>query len=128
MDLVLFMGLEGVLIEDCLNLEFKEERPLTEVRTGLQHSFCSEKIEMCQPFVMEQDAPDLPSAVIFRDSAFMALVKFFAPHFRRSAYYWQYEFDCAMVEHEKPDVVIQEFSERAFMKILPENPEELKPK
>jgi hypothetical protein len=80
-----------------------------------------------QTFAMVQDARHLPKAVLFRDSFFTKLVPFFAPHFRRSVYYWQYKFDCAVIDQEKPDIVIQQIAERELMKIQPTNPPEIQP-
>ncbi|MFH2002869.1 MAG: hypothetical protein ABIK28_24595, partial [Planctomycetota bacterium] len=68
----------------------------------------------------------LPSAVIFRDSFFITLKNFIAFHFKRTVYYWQYRFDCDVIEFEKPDVVIQEISEHYLTTIKPENPERMR--
>src|SRR5262249_47492351 len=63
-------------------------------------------------FAMERDDPTLPRAVIFRDSYTGHLVPMLSEHFRRVVYVWDYSFDRAMVERERPDVVIQELVER----------------
>ncbi len=65
----------------------------------------------------------LPRAVFFHDSFFWELLPFFAEHFRYAVYAWmnpQTEtepryFDKALIEREKPDVVVEEFTERYFV-------------
>ena len=67
--------------------------------------------------VVEQDAPDLPTAVVFRDSFMTASAKFFTESFRRTTF-----VSCAstavffdLVEWEKPDIVIHELAERRLL-------------
>ena len=63
--------------------------------------------------LVEQDRPDLPTAVIFRDSFKRHPLKFFSESFRRVAYVShpnQLYFD--LIEAEDPDVVIFETVER----------------
>lgn len=65
----------------------------------------------------------LPRAVIFHDSFFWELLPFLAEHFRFAVYAWvnpQTEldprfFDKELVERERPDIVIDEFTERYFV-------------
>jgi len=67
--------------------------------------------------VVEQDRPDLPTAVVFRDSAMTAASKFFSQSFRRTVYVSTANtvlYD--LVERERPDVVIHEFGERRIVK------------
>jgi hypothetical protein len=66
-----------------------------------------------------QEANALPSVVVFRDSFFTQLVKFVAVHFRRSAFYWQEDFDRAVIEAEQPDLVLQEIVERNLNELPP---------
>ncbi|MES1175684.1 MAG: hypothetical protein ABUL62_15290 [Myxococcales bacterium] len=79
--------------------------------------------------------PDLPRAVVFHDSYLLApdersfgqplptgalappVPKYrprplLAEQFSHSAFSWQYQFDPSFVEHEHPDVVIEEYVER----------------
>ncbi|QLA15582.1 alginate O-acetyltransferase AlgX-related protein [Desulfolutivibrio sulfoxidireducens] len=66
---------------------------------------------------------NLPRAVFFHDSFFWELLPFFAEHFRFAVYAWvnpQTEmeprfFDKELIEREKPDVVVDEFTERYFV-------------
>lgn len=63
---------------------------------------------------MERAAANLPRAVMFRDSFASSMIPFLSEHFRRIVYEWQgpNQFNYALVEREKPDVVIQEMVER----------------
>ena len=66
--------------------------------------------------VFEQDRPDLPTAVIFRDSAMTAASKFFAQSFRRTVFVSSPNtvlYD--LIEREQPDVVIHEFGVRRIL-------------
>ena len=67
----------------------------------------------------EIDDPSLPRAVIFRDSFVSRLVPFLSEHFSRAVYLWQNDFDAAAVEHEHPDVVIQEIVGRHLYNFIP---------
>jgi tetratricopeptide (TPR) repeat protein len=78
------------------------ENVMTEVRDGYM--------------VTEQDRPDLPSVVIFRDSFMTSAFKFFSQSFRRAVYVGSpvpVLYD--LIETEKPDVVIFEMAERRLV-------------
>lgn len=53
----------------------------------------------------------LPSAIIFHDSYMVSLMPFLAQHFRRAVFVWG-EFDPALVERERPELIIHEKVER----------------
>ena len=81
-------------------------RLVTKVVTESQQSF----------LVVEQDARDLPSAVVFRDTLLTPAVRFFAESFRRAAFVSTVNalyFD--LVDMEQPDVVIHEIRESALL-------------
>jgi hypothetical protein len=61
-------------------------------------------------------------AIMFHDSFGSAWEPFLGYHFNEVLYIWQYYFDSAFLEREKPQVVISEFVERIFNQ---ENPREL---
>ena len=61
----------------------------------------------------------LPRAVLFRDSFAAQLIPFLAEHFERMLCIWDSAFDRAIIEHERPGVVIQEIVERSIEKALP---------
>lgn len=67
--------------------------------------------------LMEQDRPDLPSAVIFRDSGMTNAHKFFSESFRRVAYSSHPNAVFRdLIEREKPDIVITVMGERRLFK------------
>jgi hypothetical protein len=53
-------------------------------------------------------------AIVFRDSFAINWYPLLGQHFREVIYVWQYEWDRALIEREKPDVVIDEMVERFF--------------
>jgi len=68
---------------------------------------------------MERAQAKLPRAVMFHDSFSQHLVPFLSEHFQRIFYFWDYDFDRALVLRERPQVVIQEMVERSLMGALP---------
>lgn len=67
--------------------------------------------------VVEQDRPELPTAVIFRDSGMTNAHKFFSESFRRVAYSTHPNAVFRdLIEHEKPDIVITAMGERRLFK------------
>jgi alginate O-acetyltransferase complex protein AlgJ len=71
------------------------------------------------PYATEVADRSLPTAFCLRDS-FMAYIEpFLSTHFRRIAYYWQQEFPNTIIEHQKPDVVIEELVERELFEFYP---------
>lgn len=79
--------------------------------------------------------PGRPSAVIFRDSFAHELIPFLSEHFNKAIYLWPYPatpreeryFDKALIEKEKPAVVIDEFVERYFTEFPPKPAKHAKP-
>ena len=71
--------------------------------------------------IVYQRRPDagLPHAVIFRDSFSTLLIPLLSEHFGRIVYASQYTFNRALVEFERPQVVIQEMVERNLMGRVP---------
>jgi len=53
-------------------------------------------------------------AIVFRDSFAGSWYPFLGQHFREVLYVWHYDWDRALIEREKPDVVIDEILERFF--------------
>ena len=64
-----------------------------------------------EPAVTEYDAP-LPKAILFRDSFAGSWTWLLGYHFHEVLYIWQYNWDAAFLEREKPTVVIDEMLER----------------
>jgi hypothetical protein len=67
----------------------------------------------------------LPRAVVFQDSFGHALRPFLSEHFQRAFYSWQVLFDPAVVERERPSVVVQEMVERSLMEDFPPDPDDV---
>jgi hypothetical protein len=65
-----------------------------------------------EPFATEVDDPTLPKAICFRDSFMQIAYMYFQENFRRIRFQWQFDFPTALIEEEKPDIVIQEVTER----------------
>ena len=66
--------------------------------------------------------PKLPRLVIYRDSFANALVPMLGPHFGHIVYAFQYTMDPALIQAEKPDLVIDEFIERNLYLTPPVDP------
>jgi len=77
--------------------------------------------DLFKPFARECENKRLPKAVMFRDSFTTALAPLLSEHFARIVYLWQDAFDTAVVERERPDVVLYEFVERRLIGPCPEN-------
>ncbi len=60
------------------------------------------------------------TAVIFRDSFGEALIPWLSPTFGRTVWRWDYGFDHALIERERPSVVIQQLVERKLTTIGPD--------
>lgn len=61
-----------------------------------------------------------PRAVVFRDSFGTAMMPYIAEHFSRVRFEWVAEgFVPGIVEEERPDVVVQEITERFLMRLPP---------
>jgi alginate O-acetyltransferase complex protein AlgJ len=58
------------------------------------------------------DKPGLPRAVVLRDSMAIPLIPLLSENFSRVAYVSNHALDLAMIEREKPDIVIEELVER----------------
>ncbi len=61
----------------------------------------------------------LGRAVLFRDSFAAQLIPFLAEHFERILCVWDNDFDRAIIEQERPAVVIHEVVERSLENALP---------
>lgn len=67
--------------------------------------------------VVEQDAPELPTALVFRDSFMTAPAPFFSESFRRIVFVSSSNSVYRdLVEMERPDVVIHEMGERRLVR------------
>jgi len=53
-------------------------------------------------------------AMVFHDSFAHSWLRFLGQHFKEVIYVWQYYWDCALIERERPNIVIDEMLERFF--------------
>jgi len=107
---------------------FQEDRIIFVPKHGFKAHYVDahyQNHEYFQPTkIMETGDPSLPKAVIFRDSFAEELLPLLGEHFNRSVYIWPYPtdrkklryFDKEAIAEEKPDVVIEEFVERYFIR------------
>jgi len=112
-DLALMLGLAEQMPENRLGLvplAPRHARPTAEV-FPLPPGFAPHQITVA----MERDDAKLPRAVMFRDSYATHLIPFLSEYFQRIVYVWRYHFDRALIERERPDVVIEEMVERRLM-------------
>lgn len=77
-------------------------------------------------YVRENNNKSLPKALIFRDSFATALTPFFDESFQSAVYVWTHDFLPAIVEAEKPDLVILECVEGFMSEIGTPNPVRVK--
>jgi hypothetical protein len=59
--------------------------------------------------------PDLPRAVVYRDSMAIPLIPLLSENFSRVVYVSSRRLDPALIQREKPDVVIEEMVERSLL-------------
>ena len=105
-DLALLLGLGGVLTEGDIQMDPQPYHKATwlipDAPPGKQPPWASE----CR------SNPDLPRAVAFGDSFFGPMFGLMAEHFSRFVLVWNSPLDEAIIDREKPQVVIEEFVER----------------
>jgi hypothetical protein len=74
------------------------------------------------PLITTVDDPNLPTAVIFHDSFGPCMLPWMAQHFRRAVWCWNCSWDEALVDREKPSVVIVERVERYVDRLFADGP------
>lgn len=116
-DLARMMGLDDRIAEEDLRLVPTQSRRAKIVEIDREDPTWN-----VGRVALEVDDAALPRAVVFRDSFGSALVPFLAEHFRRSLFLWQYDFDPAIVEQERPDWVILLMTSRRLQWYEPVNP------
>jgi alginate O-acetyltransferase complex protein AlgJ len=80
-------------------------------------SRCAKRIDAQSPPGIETyecGQPGLPRAVVYRDSMAIPLIPMLAENFSRAVFVSGSAFDPALIERERPDVVIEEMVERAL--------------
>jgi alginate O-acetyltransferase complex protein AlgJ len=107
--LVQSVGLERVYREETVELVPRE--PRSRVAAEQRRAY-PELVRTQRPFAFEISDPDLPRAIVFRDSFANALIPFLSEHFERTLYIWSPDVDPEPIEAERPDVVIHVIAER----------------
>jgi hypothetical protein len=123
-DLTGLMGLSGQLPEHVVCVRNKHPRRWTQVNNPELPNLLV-KSQFQPPVTTEVNDFHLPRAVFIRDSFMNTQQAFFSEHFRRVCYYWSTCFPVPLIEHEKPDIVVEEFVERNLFADIPPNPREL---
>lgn len=131
-DLVRLMGVDGLITEDGPLLSRKDgegwklsHNPPMPVKGDPREAY--------KPLATQCVPPDstLPKAVLFGDSFSVPLVAYLAPHFNRiyldrdTRDKPEGRFTIDVIEKEKPDLVLQEITERKLMLPAPKNPRQL---
>jgi len=116
-DLARMMGLNDVVHEENLQLQ-----PRFSPRAKIVEIDRADPTWNVGRVALEVADPKLPKLVMFRDSFGSALVPLLAEHFRRSVFLWQYDFDPAVIEREKPEIVIWLMTSRRLQTVIPINP------
>ncbi len=107
-DLTGMLGLPGRIRED-------DVAPLGKILADTT-SRCAKRSDASPPDIeiYTCDRPGLPRAVVYRDSMAIPLIPMLAENFSRVNFITGRAFDRALIESEKPDVVIEEMVERAL--------------
>lgn len=71
-------------------------------------------------WISEGKDPSLPRAVMFHDSFGQSIMFQLAPHFSRFAAYWTGDISDAVLQRERPDVVLEVFVERYLVHYAPQ--------
>jgi alginate O-acetyltransferase complex protein AlgJ len=109
-DLATLMGQEGLIEKDYVTLA--PIPPLESVPLATDAAILPKDWGK-NPEPRVTDNPKASGKVIlFRDSFAGSWVPFLSHHFNRVIYIWQYDWDSAFIQREKPDVVIDEILER----------------
>lgn len=111
-DLATMLGMDGRISEERLLLEPRRVRLARVADPGPRPEDAQQKLSAA-----ERGEPSLPRAVMFHDSFGLSLQPFLGESFSRIVFSsgptnWRSNFDAALVERERPAVVIQEIAER----------------
>ncbi|HQR11406.1 MAG TPA: hypothetical protein PLW68_08770 [Casimicrobiaceae bacterium] len=109
-DLIGMLGLPGRIRED-------DVAPLGKVLADTT-SRCARRVEpppVADAETYACDRPGLPRAIVYRDSMAIPLIPMLSENFSRAVFIsGSGSFDTALIERERPDVVIEEMVERAL--------------
>lgn len=107
-------GLEGMMgLRDYYHEQEPVLTPKFKVRSKKMPEDCLSITARCADLTSEINDPQLPSAVVFRDSFFQAVIPFFAENFKKVHYIWKVlPLSTEVVNQEKPDLVILEITDQ----------------
>ncbi len=108
-DLVGMLGLPGRIREDDVAPLGKI---LAEIAGRCARRVDADSLPLIETYVC--DRPDLPRAVVYRDSMAISLIPMLAENFSRVVFVSSRKLDPALIEREKPDIVIEEMVERSL--------------
>jgi hypothetical protein len=125
-DLAKMLGLSGVLTETRLHVTLADGRDPVEDRSDPLYSDAAWAPYETR-YVFKGKEEHLPRAIIFGDSFGEGIMFLMGRCFSRLVLIMTPRFDCAIVERENPDIVIDQFVERSlFKRFIPErNPPQL---
>lgn len=124
-DLLGIAGLGGDVIEDIYD-DYKPK--LKQSRLSANPGNPPPQPHKRLPFATEQDNLVLPSVYFMHDSFLLGQMPFISESFRRAYFDWRpgFDFDTKPILSEKPDLVVQEMTERYLTYPLPINPPALR--
>lgn len=111
-DLSLMLGLGDVMPDQDYILVPRNARRARPVDPGPELALDRITDKAHPPVATECTGADLPRAVVFRDSFFVALIPLLSEHLSRALYIWHCPFDATIIERERPQLVIEEAVER----------------
>jgi hypothetical protein len=118
------LGVDGSMKEDFI--QFFPDRQ----RSQFQFDYRTDPHYAKPAWASSRPDPGLPKAVILHDSYYVEQFLYFPDHFRHGVYAWiepapagEFRFfDKALIESERPDIVIEEYAERYFRPAPPPEP------
>ena len=124
-DLAMMLGLEQSTTEKA-NVLFSLRPPLKSLSVTIDTNLLIKmRTQETAPMVTEN--PDgKGKAVLFQDSFGRYWAPFLGYHFNKVYYIWQYDWNTAFLEQQKPDVVIDEMLERYLDSVDPASLKEIK--
>lgn len=109
LDLARLLSLQNSLQEETIHLVPKQPRQAYESTVSFQDPNPN---PIMNPWPRQVDNPNLPRALVFRDSFFNAISPFFAEHFSRSVSVWTHSIEQYIVDAEHPNIVVLEIVSR----------------
>ena len=125
-DLAVMIGMKEEPREDCVSLAdennfYSRRAPADQFYREYKFNDTIAPDPKVVALVMERRNSPLPRAVVFRDSYSFYLMPFLSENFSRVLYIWDYTLNKDFIEHEKPDIVIDQVAERVMTVFLTRN-------